>query len=64
MFKVFDILGYDSKYVEAKFGAMLDAFKFGAPPHAGTAPGMDRIFMVLMGEDNIRDVHDCFRHCS
>jgi aspartyl-tRNA synthetase len=56
MFKVFDILGYDSKYVEAKFGAMLDAFKFGAPPHAGTAPGMDRIFMVLMGEDNIREV--------
>jgi aspartyl-tRNA synthetase len=35
---------------------MLDAFKFGAPPHAGTAPGMDRIFMVLMGEDNIREV--------
>ncbi len=56
MFKVFEILGYDSKYVEAKFGAMLDAFKFGAPPHAGTAPGMDRIFMVLMGEDNIREV--------
>jgi aspartyl-tRNA synthetase len=56
MYKVFEVLGYDSKYVESKFGAMLNAFKFGAPPHAGCAPGLDRIFMVLMGEDNIREI--------
>ena len=49
-------LGYDKSYVEAKFGAMLSAFKFGAPPHAGCAFGLDRIFMILMGEDNIREV--------
>ncbi len=56
MYKAFDVLGYDKKYVESKFGAMLSAFKFGAPPHAGAAPGLDRIFMVLMGEENIREV--------
>lgn len=56
MYKVFDVLGYDESYVEAKFGAMLNAFKFGAPPHAGCAFGLDRIFMVLMDEDNIREV--------
>lgn len=56
MYKVFDVLGYDASYVESKFGAMLSAFKFGAPPHAGCAFGLDRIFMILMGEDNIREV--------
>lgn len=56
MYRVFDVLGYDREYVEAKFGAMLNAFKFGAPPHAGCAFGLDRIFMVLMNEDNIREV--------
>ncbi len=56
MYKVFGALGYDEKYVEAKFGAMLNAFKYGAPPHAGCAFGLDRIFMVLTGEDNIREV--------
>lgn len=56
MYKVFDILGYDAAYVESKFGAMLNAFKFGAPPHAGCAFGLDRIFMVLMNEKNIREV--------
>ncbi len=56
MYKVFGVLGYDESYVEAKFGAMLNAFKFGAPPHAGCAFGLDRIFMVLMNEDNIREV--------
>lgn len=56
MYKVFDVLGYDAEYVESKFGAMLNAFKFGAPPHAGCAFGLDRIFMVLMNEDNIREV--------
>lgn len=56
MYKVFGALGYDREYVEQKFGAMLNAFKFGAPPHAGCAFGIDRIFMVLTGEDNIREV--------
>lgn len=56
MYKAFGVLGYDEKYVESKFGAMLNAFKFGAPPHAGCAFGLDRIFMVLMNEDNIREV--------
>lgn len=56
MYKAFGALGYDEKYVEEKFGAMLNAFKFGAPPHAGCAFGIDRMFMVLMGEDNIREI--------
>ncbi|MDO4741800.1 MAG: aspartate--tRNA ligase [Candidatus Saccharibacteria bacterium] len=56
MYKVFNILGYDNEYVEARFGGMLSAFKFGAPPHAGAAPGLDRIFMILEDEENIRDV--------
>lgn len=56
MYKVFNILGYNNEYVEARFGGMLNAFKFGAPPHAGCAPGLDRIFMVLEGVDNIRDI--------
>ncbi|MGK2896532.1 MAG: amino acid--tRNA ligase-related protein, partial [Candidatus Saccharimonadales bacterium] len=56
MYKAFGALGYDENYVEEKFGAMLSAFKFGAPPHAGCAFGLDRIFMVLIGEDNIRNV--------
>ena len=56
MYKVFNILGYNTEYVEARFGGMLSAFKFGAPPHAGCAPGLDRIFMILEDEDNIRDV--------
>ena len=56
MYKVFNILGYNNEYVEAKFAGMLNAFKFGAPPHAGCAPGLDRIFMVLEDTDNIRDI--------
>ncbi len=56
MYKVFNILGYNNEYVEARFGGMLNAFKFGAPPHAGCAPGLDRIFMVLENTDNIRDI--------
>lgn len=56
MYKVFNILGYNNAYVEARFGGMLSAFKFGAPPHAGCAPGLDRIFMVLEGIENIRDI--------
>lgn len=56
LYKVFGALGYDESYVEQKFGAMLGAFKFGAPPHAGCAFGIDRMFMELVGEDNIREV--------
>jgi aspartyl-tRNA synthetase len=56
LYKVFDVLGFDAAYVDARFGAMISAFKYGAPPHAGCAFGIDRIFMVLMGEDNIREV--------
>lgn len=56
MYKAFSVLGYDKFFVEEKFGAMLEAFKFGAPPHAGCAFGLERIFMVLTGEDNIREV--------
>lgn len=56
LYKVFGLLGYDEAYVEDKFGAMLNAFKYGAPPHAGCAFGVDRMFMELMGESNIREV--------
>lgn len=56
MYKVFGILGYDKQYVEARFGGMLNAFKFGAPPHAGCAYGIDRMFMELMDFDNIREI--------
>lgn len=56
MYKVFSILGYDKQYVEARFGGMLNAFKFGAPPHAGCAYGIDRMFMELMDFDNIREI--------
>lgn len=56
MYKVFEILGYDHVYVEQKFGALLNAFRYGAPPHAGCAYGLDRIFMVMENTDNIRDV--------
>ncbi|MBQ6321084.1 aspartate--tRNA ligase [Candidatus Saccharibacteria bacterium] len=56
MYKVFNILGYNNAYVEARFGGMLSAFKFGAPPHAGCAFGIDRIFMVLENTENIRDI--------
>lgn len=56
LYKVFGLLGYDEQYVEDKFGAMLNAFKYGAPPHAGCAFGVDRMFMELMGESNIREI--------
>ena len=56
MYKAFEILGYDHAYVEQKFGALLNAFRYGAPPHAGCAYGLDRIFMVMENTDNIRDV--------
>ena len=56
LYKVFGLLGYDEAYVEDKFGAMLNAVTYGAPPHAGCAFGVDRMFMELMGEDNIREI--------
>ena len=56
MYKVFDILGYGHEYVEKRFGGMLNAFKFGAPPHAGCAFGIERIFMVLNDTKNIHDI--------
>ena len=56
MYQVFGLLGYDKEYVNQKFGAMLNAFKYGAPPHAGCAYGLDRIFMVMENTDNIRDI--------
>jgi len=56
MYKAFEILGYDHVYVEQKFGALLNAFRYGAPPHAGCAYGLDRVFMVMENTDNIRDI--------
>jgi aspartyl-tRNA synthetase len=56
MYKAFAIAGYSRQDVEARFGGMLAAFKFGAPPHGGSAPGIDRIVMMLAGERNLREV--------
>ena len=55
LYKVFDLLGFSESYVEEKFGAMLNAFKYGAPPHAGCAFGIDRILMELIDETNVRE---------
>ncbi|HEY3147255.1 MAG TPA: aspartate--tRNA ligase [Dongiaceae bacterium] len=56
MYKAFEIAGYPASDVEQKFGGMLNAFKFGAPPHGGSAPGIDRIVMLLADEKNIREI--------
>lgn len=56
MEKAFEIAGYDKEVLKNKFGALYNAFQFGAPPHAGMAPGVDRMLMLLRGEDNIREV--------
>ncbi len=56
MYKAFGKLGFDKAYVEERFSGMLNAFKFGAPPHAGCAYGIDRLFMVLENIDNIREI--------
>ncbi|MFA6393640.1 MAG: aspartate--tRNA ligase [Patescibacteria group bacterium] len=57
MYKAFEIAGYTREQVDAKFGAMLRAFSYGAPPHGGNAPGVDRIFMALNDLDSIRDIY-------
>ena len=56
MEKAFAIAGYDGETLKTKFGALYNAFQFGAPPHAGMAPGVDRMNMLLRGEENIREV--------
>ena len=56
MLKAFAIAGYGAEEVEARFGGMLNAFRYGAPPHGGSAPGIDRIVMLLADEPNIREV--------
>jgi aspartyl-tRNA synthetase len=56
MVKAFQIAGYDEETLKEKFGALYQAFRFGAPPHAGMAPGIDRMIMLLRGEENIREV--------
>lgn len=56
MVKAFEIAGYDEEVLKEKFGALYNAFQFGAPPHAGMAPGIDRMIMLLRNEENIREV--------
>jgi aspartyl-tRNA synthetase len=56
MRKAFAMAGYGEDVLEAKFGGMLRALEFGAPPHGGVAPGIDRIVMLLCGEQNLREV--------
>jgi aspartyl-tRNA synthetase len=56
MYKLFSIAGYGKKQVDEKFSGMINALSFGAPPHGGIAPGIDRIVMLLANEKNIREV--------
>ena len=56
MYKLFSIAGYEKKDVNEKFSGMINALSYGAPPHGGIAPGIDRIVMLLAGEKNIREV--------
>ena len=56
MYKLFSLAGYSESQVNAKFSGMINAFKFGAPPHGGIAPGIDRIVMLIAGKENIREV--------
>ena len=56
MYKAFEIAGYSQDEVDTNFAGMINAFKFGAPPHGGSAPGIDRIVMLLADEPNIREV--------
>jgi aspartyl-tRNA synthetase len=56
MYKLFSVAGYTKKDVDEKFSGMINAFSYGAPPHGGIAPGIDRIVMLLAGKENIREV--------
>jgi aspartyl-tRNA synthetase len=56
MLKAFEIAGYTQKDIEAKFSALFNAFHYGAPPHAGMAPGLDRMVMLLTEQESIREV--------
>ena len=56
MYRLFSIAGYDKKDIEKKFSGMINALSYGAPPHGGIAPGIDRIVMLLAGKQNIREV--------
>ena len=56
MYKAFELVGYSKDEVDKKFGGMISAFKYGAPPHAGCAPGIDRIIMLLLDEENLREI--------
>ena len=56
MYRAFEIAGYDTSVVDEKFPAMINAFRFGAPPHGGIAPGIDRMVMLIADEPNIREV--------
>ena len=56
MYKLFSIAGYEKKVVDEKFSGMINALSYGAPPHGGIAPGIDRIVMLLANEKNIREV--------
>jgi aspartyl-tRNA synthetase len=56
MYKAFEIAGYSREHVDEKFSGMINAFKCGAPPHGGSAPGVDRIVMLLADEPNIREI--------
>ena len=56
MIKAFEIAGYSKKDLEKEFSGLLEAFNFGAPPHGGCAPGIDRIVMLIAGEPNIREI--------
>ena len=56
MYKAFEIAGYGPEVVDAKFGGMIRALKFGAPPHGGMAAGIDRIVMLLCGAQNLREI--------
>jgi aspartyl-tRNA synthetase len=57
LIKAFELVGYERQEVLDKFGHMIEAFQYGAPPHGGFAPGLDRILMLLLDEPNIRDVY-------
>lgn len=56
MYKLFSIVGYSKAEVEKEFSGMINALSFGAPPHGGIAPGLDRIVMLLAGKKNIREI--------